>query len=70
MLPQNRSWTENDMENTYLDVINKNLSVRKVAEKYGIPRQTLLDCLNSIPSRKDTTHLHQHLSSDVENKTV
>jgi len=47
-------YTEDTMAEAYLDVIDNGLSVRKSAQKYGIPASTLSLRLRGIPAKEET----------------
>lgn len=63
--------TEDDIDEAALDMANGGLSLRKAAQKWGIPPQTLSDRLNQKSLPKDEAeHPNQPLSNAQEDALV
>ena len=60
------NYTEDEVENAYLDVTDNHLSINQAAAKYGIPRSTLWNRLHGIRSWNERNVGPQRLSSVEE----
>lgn len=62
------SYTQDDLENAYLDVTDNHLSLRQAASKHGVPRATLWNRLNGIRSLND--RLQEQRLSPAEEQSL
>jgi hypothetical protein len=53
-MPQ-QSYTENDVIEAILDVIDNHLLQHQAAQKYRMPQTTLSDRLRGLPSKSEAT---------------
>jgi len=64
------SYTLNSIASAYLDVTDNGLSVRRAAQKHGIPYQTLSDRLKGIIERDEVIQPNQRLLPSQEETIV
>lgn len=63
-------YTQDDVENAYLDVTDNHLPLRRAAAKHGVPRATLQDRLRGIRPLNERFQTNQKLSSVKEDQLV
>ena len=64
------SYTEENIIQAMLDVIDNGLSQNQAAQKNGVPQTTLSDRLRGLPSRSEITQPAQLLSTSQESRLV
>src|SRR5438128_1594921 len=65
-----RPYTEEDMINAIFDITENGTSQYLVAQKYGIPQQTISDRLNGQTALADQIQPGRHLSMNQEDRLV